>query len=176
VSVLLEIGLLTVVVTLLVGGVIMVHWSRVQSERVASARRREEIVDLMTRAGERALDPDPAASLSGLRQLGALYDERAVDPEDHEFLEEIANVVITARLDDAPTEEPLVLGTDAGVQEVQNPRIVLPNELLAAMLAVAIATTQGREASPLAHRIANASPSTDPPTAGPEQAPLKRTA
>jgi hypothetical protein len=177
VSVFLEIGLLAVVVTILSGGAMMVHWAREQGEREASTRRREEVVDVMTRAAEKALDPDPATSVDGLRKLGALHDDRTLEPEDDEFLEEIANVVMSARLDTSSAEGPLVLGTVAGAEGVDNSRIVLPHELLAAMLAVDIATTQDRKPSELASRISSASPAVDPSApAEPEPTPLKRSA
>jgi len=177
VPVLLEIGLPLVIVTMGLGGAMMVHWARAQGEREASTRRRLEVVDRMTRGSERALDPDPAASLDGLRLLGALHDDQALEPEDDEFVEEIANVVISARFGDAPSDGPLVLGTDAGPEGDQNPRVVLPHELLAAMLVVDIATTQGRAPSVLASRIANASPADDSPgPVAPEPGPLRRSA
>ena len=117
-----------------------------------------------------------AAGPDGLRRLGSLYDQGALEPDDDEYLEEIANTVLIGRLSDAPDDEPLVLVAETGVREVQDSRIVLPNELLAAMLAVDITAAHGREPSPLADRIANASPAAEPPQTDSETAQLKRSA
>jgi hypothetical protein len=174
---LLEIGVVAVVMTLLFGGWVMVHWAREQWERDVSKRRREEVLEAMTRAGEQALDPDPAVSLDGLRTLGALHDDKILDPEDDDFVEEIAGVVISTRFD-ADDEGPLFLGMADGVDERLSSRIVLPHQLLAAMLMVDVATARGREPTALASRIVNASPVDPslPADAEPEPEPLKRSA
>lgn len=171
------IGTFLVVLTLVLGGWVMVRWSRVQEERVATKRRREAVLDALAQAGEQALDSDPAASLDGFRALGAMHDGNALEPIDEEYIEEVADTVISRQFHAIPASATLVLATETEDHDRPDPRIVLPHELLAAMLVVDIASNQDREPSELASRIANASPAANPPEpAEPEETPLKRSA
>jgi hypothetical protein len=171
------IGTFLVVLTLVLGGWMIVRWSRVQEKRVAAKRRREEMLDALTRAGDQALDPDPEASLDGLRALGAMHDDQVLEPIDEEYVEEVADTVITRRFHAVPANTTLTLSRETEGDDRRDPRIVLPHELLAAMLVVDIASNQGREPSGLANRIANASPAVETPEpAEPEATPLKRSA
>jgi hypothetical protein len=171
------IGSFLVLLTLVLGGWVMVRWSREQEDRLVAKRRREEILDALTRAGDQALDADPAASLDGLRALGAMHDGKVLEPIDGEYIEEVADTVISRRFHAVPANATLMLATETEGHDRHDPRIVLPHELLAAMLVIDIASNQDREPSELASRIANASPAVNPPEpAEPEETPLKRSA
>jgi hypothetical protein len=171
------IGTFLVVLTLVLGGWIMVRWSREQEKRIVAKREREDVLDALTRAGDRALDADPTASLDGLRALGAMHDDKVLEPIDDEYVEEVADTVISRQFHAIPANTTLVLAKETEGDDHREARIVLPHELLAAMLVVDIASNQGREPSELASRIANASPAVDSPDpAEAEPAPLKRSA
>jgi hypothetical protein len=177
VSELFLIGTFLVVLTLVFGGWVMVRWSREQDHRVTVKRRREEILDALTRAGDQALNSEPGESLDGLRALGAMHDGKILDPIDDEYVEEVADTVISRQFHAIPANVTLTLATDTEGHDRQDARMVLPHELLAAMLVVDIASNQGREPSELASRIAGASPAVETPEpAEPEAAPLKRSA
>jgi hypothetical protein len=171
-------GLLAIVPTVVLGGALIAYGARRQWEREAPLRLRDQIVELLLGAVERALDPEPRVSLDGLRLLSMLRDANLLEPEDEDFVEEIARVVMATRLWEAPDDAPLVLGTEGGVRGARPTQVVLPHELLAALLAMDIATARGRPPHPLAWRVVNASgpvPAVAEPPVD-EPPPLKRTA
>lgn len=170
------VGLLVAVPITVLGVVLIGYGARRQWEREAPYRRREEIVELMMHAVDKALDPEPRVSLDGLRLLSMLRDSDLVEPEDEDFIENIASVIVATRLEKADAGASLVLGTAGGVPGVPPEQVVLPHELLAALLAMDVAASRGREPSPLAWRVANASSANPGNLAAPEAEPLKRTA
>jgi hypothetical protein len=170
---LLVIGLLVAVPTIVLGGVMIAHWARVQSEREASQRRRNEVVHDLLAAVERALDPAPQVSLDGLRTLGSLRDHEALEPEDDDYIEEIANVVVTTRVGTPPGDAPLELGRSDDASDSEDSQVVRPPELVAARLALDVAAARGRPPNPLSQRVANASSDT---AGAPATEPLRRTA
>ena len=167
------IGLLVALSTIVLGGVMIAHWARVQWEREAPQRRRNEVVRDLLGAVERALDPAPQVSLDGLQALGSLRDREALEPEDDDFIEEIANVVVSTRLGSPPSGVPLVLGTSEDASDSEESHVVRPPELFAALLALDVAAARGRPPNPLSQRVANAS--ADPADASATE-PLRRTA
>lgn len=172
---LLIVGLLVSLPLLVLGVALVGYGAQRQWERDAPHRRRDQIVELLLRGVDKALDPEPRTCLDGLRLLNMLRDCALVEPADEDFIEDIATVIVATRLERVADGEPLVLGTTGGVPGVPVDRVVLPHELLAALMAMDIAAGRGRQPSPFALRVANAS-SAVPIEPAPAEEPLKRTA
>jgi hypothetical protein len=163
VPILLEIGFFVWAAMLAVGYALLRcwarHWARVEERQVRLWRVRELTERLLRQQADRVLDSDPRVSLNGLRMLVALRKAGLTEPEDEDFAEEIATVVVMS-------------GSGRVVRGGRSAdRWIVPDhKALAARLAVDIAIDRGRPPNTIAQWIVGL------PTSGRSRPTLRRTA
>src|SRR5262245_805718 len=177
----LVIGLVLVVPIVALGTALIHHWASVQWRREEPIRHRQAVLDRLFEAVDQALDPEPSVSFVGVQEIDALRDAQLLEPADDDFVEEIAKVVVTTRLDESADDQSYVVGPVSADADVPPERVVQPSEVLAAKILIEIAEAKSERPSPLAQRIAGAAVglTTEQPAAAtkkPTTVSLKRTA
>ena len=178
----LVIGLVAVVPIVVLGTALIHHWASVQWRREEPIRHRQAVLDRLFEAVDQALDPEPSVSFVGIQEIGALREAHLLEPADDDFVEEIAKVVVTTRLDESAEVEKFVVGPVSADADVPAERVVQPSEVLAAKILIDIAEAKSEPPSPLAQRLADATAgsATETSAAATTDAPatvtLKRTA